>query len=595
MPISASSAARRAFAYLRPYRGRMLVGALALAGANLLGLLQPWVLRHAVDTVARWIPGGGLRLAPGSRAAAALLRDAGWILALAAAGGACRFAMRYLMIGVSRECERDLRADYFKHLLRLSPAYYQKIRVGDLMSRGTNDLSAVRMLWGPGVMQSLQTLVTFATGVFLMLRISPKLTLLALIPLPLLSVVMARVGGTIHNRFEEIQAHLGRMSTKVQENLAGVRVVKAYVRERDEIAAFERLNAEYVQRNLRLIRIIGFFYPLFGLLSGAGGAVVLWVGGHEVIAGRLSLGSFVAFNSYLLMMAWPMMALGWVVNLFQRGTASMGRIVEVLDVQPDIVDRPGAGRDRPLTGAIRFERVSFRYSPEGPWVLRDIDLEIPAGRTVAVVGPTGSGKSTLLALLPRLREASEGRVLLDGQDVREVPLAALRAAFGWVPQDTFLFSETLRENIRLGGEDHSAEEAAERAHLGPDLETFPKGLETVIGERGITLSGGQKQRTALARAVARRPRILVLDDAFSAVDTHTEEAILGKLAPFMAGRTTLIVSHRVSTVRGADHIVVLDRGRIVEQGGHNELLARDGLYAGLARRQRLLEELETEA
>jgi ATP-binding cassette, subfamily B, multidrug efflux pump len=589
-----ASPARRAFSYLLPYRRTLFVGILALTGANLLSLLQPWVLRHAVDTIARVAPAGGLRLAADPRALPGLLRDAGWILGLSVAAGACRYAMRYLMIGTSRQCERDLRADYFSHLLRLSPAYYQKTRVGDLMSRATNDLSAVRMLWGPGVMQGLQTVVTFATALTLMLRISPRLTLLALIPLPLLSLVMARVGGVIHDRFEGIQAQLGRMSTRVQENLAGVRVVKAYVRERDEIASFERLNADYVAQNVGLIRITGFFYPLFGLLSGAGGAVVLWVGGHEVIAGRLSVGSFVAFNSYLMMLAWPMMALGWVVNLFQRGTASMSRICSVMDTEPDIADREGAPQVT-LTGAIRFEHLSFRYGPDMPWALRDIDLDIPAGQIVAVVGPTGAGKSTLLALLPRLHEATEGRVLLDGTDVRDLPLASLRAAFGWVPQDTFLFSETLRENIRLGGDDHTAEEAAERAHLGPDLESFPRGLETVIGERGITLSGGQKQRTALARAVARRPKILVLDDAFSAVDTQTEEAILGKLTPFMAGRTTLIVSHRVSTVKNADHIVVLERGRIVEQGRHNDLLELGGLYAGLARRQRLLEELETEA
>ncbi|MBI5837452.1 MAG: ABC transporter ATP-binding protein [Candidatus Eisenbacteria bacterium] len=594
MAGSPASPARRAFAYLVPYRGRLLAGAVALTGANLLSLLQPWVLRHAVDSVARWTPGAGPKLHLSAGAGAALLADAGWILGLAVAGGLCRFAMRYLMITVSRECERDLRADYFAHLLRLSPGYYQKTRVGDLMSRATNDLSAVRMLWGPGVMQGLQTVVTFVVALALMMRIDWKLTLLALIPLPLLSLVMSRVGGVIHDKFEEIQEHLGRMSTRVQENLAGVRVVKAYVRESDEIASFEKLNEDYVRRNMGLIRLIGFFYPLFGLLSGAGGAVVLWFGGHQVIAGKLSIGSFVAFNSYLMMLVWPMMALGWVVNLFQRGTASMGRMAAVMDQEPEFVDREGAP-EHPLTGAIRLEKLSFRYSPDAAWALRDVDLEIPAGRTVAIVGPTGSGKSTLLTLLPRLREATEGRVLLDGVDVRDLPLKSLRGAFGWVPQDTFLFSETLRENIRLGGEDHTAEEAADRAHLGQDLESFPKGLETVIGERGITLSGGQKQRTALARAVARRPTILVLDDAFSAVDTSTEEAILRKLVPFMAGRTTLIVSHRVSTVRHADHIVVLDRGRIVEQGHHDELLQMDGLYAGLARRQRLLEELETEA
>ncbi|HSC27595.1 MAG TPA: ABC transporter ATP-binding protein, partial [Vicinamibacterales bacterium] len=494
----------------------------------------------------------------------------------------------------------DVRNDFLARLQQMPLGYYQARRTGDLMSRATNDLNAVRMMIGPAVMYSANTILVFVVAIILMLSIDARLTLLALLPLPLVSVSVRYFGRAIHTRFEAIQAQLSDLSAVVQEALAGVRVVRAYRQEAHEIERFRSANEEYVRRNRRLIRLQGLFYPSLTLFLGFGALLVLWLGSREVIRGRISLGEFVAFNAYLVMLSWPMIAFGWVTNILQRGMASWKRMLEVLDAVPDISDRTAtaAGNALRIEGSIEIRHLTFSYPGTDRRVLDDISLRIEAGQTVAIVGATGSGKSTLIGLLPRLHEPPPGTVLIDGVDVREIPLAKLRAAIGFVPQEPFLFSDTLASNITFGarGEEDLAaagalEAAASIARLDKDVEAFPKGYGTMLGERGITLSGGQKQRTALARALYVDPRILVLDDALSAVDTYTEEEILGRLRGVMRQRTSIIVSHRVSTVRHADEIVVFDQGRIAERGRHERLVARGGLYAALYRKQLLEEEL----
>ena len=578
--------------YLVRYRWRLVLGLAALVCKDLTAALAPLMIRRVIDALTAHLT---IQL---------VWRFAFMLLGLALLRGFFQFWMRWILIGVSREIEFDLRNDLFAHLTRLSLKFYGAHRTGDIMARATNDLNAVRMMLGPGIMYWADTFFTFVAAIIIMGSIDGRLTFFILLPVPAVSFTVGYFGRLIQDRFQRIQAMFSDISSRVQENLAGVRIVRAYAQEEAERKQFRDLNDGYIHENLRLARLWGSFFPLLEVLIGLTFVIVLWLGGRQVLRGSISLGSFVMFLSYMGLLVWPMIALGWVVNLMQRGTASLERINELLHQEPDLDDR-AAVPDAPLEirGEIEFRDVTVQYGSNGNQshgaALEGVNLRIPAGQTVAIVGPTGSGKTTLVTLVARLRDPEQGAVFIDGRDARQFPLARLRGAIGFVPQETFLFSETIAENIAFGVGEASREiireairEAADTAGIAPDIEEFPKEYDTLVGERGITLSGGQKQRTALARAVIRNPRILILDDALSSVDTVTEERILNRLGSLMHGRTTLLISHRVSTVRSADRIVVLAGGRVVEDGTHDQLLAGSGYYAALYRKQLLEEELE---
>jgi len=578
-----SPAVRALLPYVNRYRRAFVIGFVCVICTTAFQLLGPWVLKYAIDDLNTAVT------------REKLVVYAGLLLAISCVRGLFLFLMRRIIIRASRNIEFDIRNDFFARLEQQPPGYYQARRTGDLMSRATNDLNAVRMMIGPAIMYSTSTLLVFIVAIALMLTIDVRLTVIALIPLPFVTIVVRYFGSAIHKRFEQIQAQLSDISAVVQEALSGVRVVRAYRQEEHERERFRLTNEEYLRRNRVLIRLQGAFYPSMTLFLGFGSLLVLWLGSREVIRGSISLGEFVAFNGYLVMLAWPMIAFGWVTNILQRGLASWGRMLDVLQHEPAISDATAtaAGRDAAMDGAIEFRNLTFAYPGTERPVLEDVTLRIAPGQTAAFVGATGSGKSTLINLLPRLHEPPPGSVLIGGVDIREIPLARLRAAIGFVPQEPFLFSATIGENVAFAVDGrHRIAEAAAVARLDKDVADFPRGFETMVGERGITLSGGQKQRTALARAVIVDPKILILDDALSAVDTYTEEEILSRLRGVMRQRTSIIVSHRISTVRDADQIFVLQAGRVVERGAHAELVARNGLYAAMYRKQLLEEELQ---
>lgn len=573
---------RTLWPYLRRYRRPMALGLGALLARNIAGSAVPLVIREAVDSLTHHF---SLHLALWLTAA---------LIGLTAVKGLFQYAMRILIIGVSRDVEYDLRNDLFARLVRLSPEFYARFRTGDIMARATNDLNAVRGLTGPGIMYTADTAATAVFALVIMFSVDWRLTLFALAPAPLVSLAVVFFGRYIHERFKSVQALFSDISSRVQENIAGVRVIRAYVQEEAEKQIFEALNRSYIAENLRLARVSGLFSPLLQTLTGFSFLIVLWYGGYRLLEGQLTLGSFLMFNVFLGMLIWPMIAMGWIANMLQRGSASLARINEILNQQPAIADPPRPVRlAAPLRGEIELRGVSVHF--DGRPALRGLDLRIPAGATIAIVGHTGSGKSTLAQLIPRLVDPTEGGVLVDGVDVRDFALAELRRQIGFVPQETYLFSATLADNIAFGVPQATAEQirwAADAAGLSDDIAGFPQGLDTLVGERGLTLSGGQKQRVAIARAILRDPRILILDDALSNVDTLTEERILTALAGLMRRRTTLLISHRVSTVRSADRIYVLQGGRIAEAGTHAELVARGGLYADLYQKQKLEAELE---
>ncbi len=571
------------FPYLRRYWRSLGWGCLALVIYNCSKAVVPILVGRAVDSMRS------------GRGTARLTQDALILLGVAAVSAVFLYLTRQIIIGASREIEFDLRNDLFSRLELQPPSFFQRHRTGDIMARSTNDLNAVRQLLGPAIMYSLNTLVFTAAALPFMLHISLRLTAFAFVPLPFASVLVQYFGAKIHTRFERIQAMFSDISAQAEENFSAARLIRAFAQEEAQIASFERANLEYIRRSLLLARLMAMLWPTLELVLGVSLMITLLVGGHEVVAHRISVGQFASFNVYMVQLIWPMIAIGWVVNLVQRGAASVVRIDQLLKEEPAIDDAAAspALASEPIAGTITFADLSFTYG-QGPEVLHGISLEVPAGGSLAIVGPTGSGKSTLVSLVPRLQDAAPGSVLIDGRPIREFPLATLRQAIGFVPQETFLFSATIHDNIAFGKPDAGApavEAAARSAHIANEILEFPKGFDTIVGERGLTLSGGQKQRTAIARALLRDPRILIFDDALASVDTYTEEQILHAMRSAMQGRTTILIAHRASTARHADRIAVLVEGRVAELGTHEELLARGGYYSDLFEKQSLEEEL----
>jgi ATP-binding cassette subfamily B multidrug efflux pump len=580
---------RRLIPYFRPYRRQVLAGLLLVVVSTAIMSVIPWLLRSGIDAMSK---GADQSIA---------WKVAAGIVATSFVAGFMRYGMRHLMNGVSRLIEYDLRNDLFTHLETLDASYYARTRTGDIMARLTNDLGAVRMVAGPAIMYLVNTIASGLFALVFMLRIDPTLTGLALLPMIALPIITVRLGSLIHTRFDAVQEHFSTLTTQAQENLTGARIVRAYRQEAAEIERFGKLNDEYLARNMSLVRLYGSMTPLFGLLAGLGAVVVMGLGGLLVIRGAITVGSFVAFGIYLGLLTWPLIALGWVINLFQRGGASMARLAEILDAKSLIELPTSAPANLPAAAAgrsIEFRHVGFHYPTpadrEPRWILRDLSFVVPAGATLGVVGATGSGKSALMDLIPRIYDPQEGQILIDGVSIRDVPLDGLRREIGFVQQESVLFSDTIAANVGYGAEDAaSVRWAAQTAQMDSTIEAFPGGYDTMLGERGINLSGGQKQRASLARALARKPSIVLLDDALSAVDTHTEADILRELRVALAGRTAVISSHRASSIRHATKIIVLDHGRIVEEGRHEDLMMSEGRYWSLLRRQQLVESIES--
>ena len=576
--------------YVKRYRYAILFSFILVVLTNGLLLIGPQILKTVFDELQQADRDPNLTVSRDR-----ILFLAAFFFGVALVGGILRFVQRRTMQGVARQMEFHLRADFFLHLQKLSASYYDNVRTGDLMTRATSDLNAIRMVLSSAIIYTADATVFFGLALVIMLHIDATLTLVALLPFPILAIIIRLLAKRLHAHYERIQEAFSTMNTKVQENLSGVRVVKAYTLEADEVENFKELNQEFVNRNHKQIRLMNFFFPLFRFLPGIAGVVVLWMGGLHVIQDKITLGDFIAFSAYLMMLRRPMITLGFIVNTFERGAASMDRINAILSEEPEIYDGEDVKWDiKDIEGEIEFRNLNFSY-PDGQSVLKNINLKIKQGTTLAIVGGTGSGKSSLVNLIPRIRQAERGTIFIDGVDIQDIPLNVLRSNIGFVEQEPFLFSDYLRNNIAYGVDTPNDEEIREAAHsadLLSQIEEFPDGLQTLLGERGITISGGQRQRSALARAIIIKPKILILDDAFANVDTQTEDTILSRLAEIMKGRTTILISHRISTVKAADHIIVLNDGSIVESGTHEQLLEENGIYAGIYETQLLQDELE---
>lgn len=575
----------RLIRYFRNYKRYLIWGILVTIATNVLGMISPWVVKVAIDS-----------LKEGTATGDELRYYAMLIVGLAVAAGVFRFFMRRTIIWGSRIFEYETRNEFFEHLLKMPRSFYQETNTGDIIARGSNDVEAIRLLAGPAVMQIMNSFVSMTVALTLMFVLSWKLTLISLAALPILSLLMNRLGMQIHKKFFKIQEHFSTMSTFVQENISGVKVIKSYNQQKDQTEQFADLNQTYIDLNLSLAKTRGVFLPSIYAIVGIMILLLIYFGGRQVISGTITLGTLVAFIFYLMNLIWPMLAVGWVVSLYQRGTASLKRIEGIMERQSEVEDTNVTADIQPTTGEVEIKNLSFAYPGTDRPVLKDINLHLPLGKTMAIVGPTGCGKSTLVSLILRTFKIPDGQIFMDKIDINKIPLNNLRRSIGYVPQDSFLFSRSLKENIAFGVEHIKEAEilkAAETAGIKDEVEEFPRGFDTIIGERGMTLSGGQKQRMSLARALAKNPPILILDDAFSAVDTNTEEIILSRIGNVLETKTSILISHRISTIKNADIICVMEDGKIIDRGSHDELLKSSELYAHIVELQSLEEELES--